>query len=337
VIAALAPSIVIFGNDISPLTQILIKSCKVVGIPTLLLQDAIKSDVPNREGFFFARRTIMEASYRFKEMSVAIHSNAVLTLVLSGIKKFALGLDYGHGGCDAIAVFGERFRHTLISQGIPSDKIFPVGQPKYEKILSRTTNRYKVPLPGTNVSRIIVGFTTQPFVEIGMATREHRRIAIEQFVRSIREVADVQLALKLHPRESLGDYKEILSELGKANVLLFQDIDLFEFLSGCDVIVTVHSTTGLEAMMLGKPVICVNLFGMAFGQSFYNGSGAVMADSPEDMRRAIESLLKDSNLRSQVLKKQYKFVMDHLGQMDGKASERFSHLIESMISKSGGG
>jgi len=65
---------------------------------------------------------------------------------------------------------------------------------------------------------------------------------------------------EIHPGESAGFYRDLLDRLGPLDVQRI-DIavgDLYEYLLHGDLVVTINSNVGLEAMMLGTTCVVVN-------------------------------------------------------------------------------
>lgn len=100
----------------------------------------------------------------------------------------------------------------------------------------------------------------------------------------IRHLDDVIWVLKPHPTEVwYGGFR--LSQIAPTNlghiVILAGDFDQATALAMCDAVVTVHGTAGLEAGILGRPVLCAD-------RSYYaDWPFATVASSREDYARLL--------------------------------------------------
>ena len=97
-------------------------------------------------------------------------------------------------------------------------------------------------------------------------------------VRKVRESLravdpNCRLVVKLHPAERRADYASLANELD--DVLFVAKQSVRELLPKAQVVVTVNSTVGFEALMHGKSVLMV-------GDNFYRVSGVVHALSRLD-------------------------------------------------------
>jgi len=324
ILKKIKPDIVIFGNDISPLTLIMIDACGAQKIPTLLIQDAVKLGTANVETFNFIRRSIMDIRYRLMEFGWGFGSNSLGIMFGALARKIFLGHDYGHGGCDFIAVYGKTQMKTLIGQGIKKKNIIITGQPKYDIVVNSEKWERKPE------DAIVIGYTTQPFVEIGMATSGQRRGFVSEIVRGIRKIKGARLEIKTHPRESPDEYGGILKSLGPGSEKISSETDILKFIHGCDIIITGHSTTGLEGMILKKPVVFMNFLPCSSPEAIFSGSGSIVVEKPEELAGEIEKLIKNENHRNRVIEKQNQFVLGQLHKMDGLASRRIIDLIGSI-------
>ena len=104
--------------------------------------------------------------------------------------------------------------------------------------------------------------------------------------------------------------------------------DTYEQLFVCDLMITRHSTTAVEAVALNKSVIILNLSGEPDPVEYVKEGVALGVYKEADLKPAIEKLLKDD---SELAKNRKSYIEKHLYKIDGKATERAVNLIEEMI------
>ena len=94
--------------------------------------------------------------------------------------------------------------------------------------------------------------------------------------------------------------------------------------------ITISSTTGLEALIMKKPLITVNFSGKPDAMPYAESGAAIGVYKPEDVRPAIKSVLENKDVREKLAKKAKLFIYEQCYKMDGKASERIVDLIKEI-------
>ena len=182
---------------------------------------------------------------------------------------------------------------------------------------------------GIPVDRKVVLVLTSWFVEARLWTVEERRFFVTKIAEACINLGDVQLVFKLHaPHENMEDYHKILKDY-PGSPLIFDFESLHELISIADVVVSVSSTAALEAMVLDKPVLIVN---MDYGSKIFKDSGALFIEKTDSFELALEKLLYHTG-EFVDLDKMHRFVFNQAYLIDGNASRRISDLIHSMVIK----
>jgi CDP-glycerol glycerophosphotransferase (TagB/SpsB family) len=106
---------------------------------------------------------------------------------------------------------------------------------------------------------------------------------IRDLARAVQDLPDVCLIVKPHPEDR--DRLAELRSFGSARVRLSEDLSLPSLLAIADVVVTVNSTVGLEALTRRKPVLVL-------GQAIYGEKGFTFdlespARLPERLRESL--------------------------------------------------
>jgi len=145
---------------------------------------------------------------------------------------------------------------------------------------------------------------------------------------------NVQLIVKLHPAE---DQHAPLYKQNRSYVPLVVkgNKGISELLYVCDAMITKSSTTAIEAAILDKPIIVLNLSGKPDVMSYVQKGVALGVYKEGDFAKAVEDALYNSEVRQELAKTRGKFVYDYAYIQDGKASERVANLITEVIEDSG--
>jgi hypothetical protein len=127
-----------------------------------------------------------------------------------------------------------------------TDNLVPTGRPQLVALASQTVEpRNKSP---PDAVRIVVA--TQPFPDT------HRERFITDVLGAIEGMSvPVDVVIKIHPNEASTFYEESIAE--QSYPVKIAEDGLHEYLAGADLVVTINSNVGLEAMVLGTAVACV--------------------------------------------------------------------------------
>jgi CDP-glycerol glycerophosphotransferase (TagB/SpsB family) len=230
---------------------------------------------------------------------------------------------HGQGESTKIAVFGESTKDFLVSLGVNPKKIEITGSPKFDSLYLINNNKS---IKKDNNKIILV--ITQPLVENGMWTSDQRAVFIKSILESTKNINNVDLILKLHHHENKKDYEKILKNLYK-NVKIYDNYPLHELIHSSDIAITLYSTAGLEAMILKKPLIILNLFKNNL-PTVFKGMNVININNKEDIENTIKTYLYDSDKINKLIES-YKDLYYHTYKIDGKSAIRIANLINEMV------
>ncbi len=239
--------------------------------------------------------------------------------------SFGLNYLYGHLLSDKIAVYGHKYKDILTNLGNESDKISITGNPAWDYLIKEEFKNEK--LSNLNLPHdkniIILATMIFPF--------ELRNNLVYPTIKALTHLPDCHLVIKLHPEEKPDFYKELINQY-KLNATIVDDLSLLHPLIKMSKLVIIsNSTVGLEALILDKPLIDVNLTKMPFYQDYVKESVALGVRNEDNLLPAIKSILEDKTVRKNLEKNRKRYVYEHAYKMDGKAAERVTNLIKEMI------
>jgi CDP-glycerol glycerophosphotransferase (TagB/SpsB family) len=229
---------------------------------------------------------------------------------------------------DYFLVSGTKFK-DLKKNTKDSKEIIVTGQPRYD-ILSHADKIYDknkiFKQLNLDSSKKMILWTTQTH---GFPLDENKKniFVVYNVVKSLK---NVQLVIKLHPAEdqNASQYKK---DKPFEPVIIGGKADTYGLLYACDLMITRHSTTAMEAVALNKPVIILNLSGEPDPVDYVKEGVALGVYKEEDLKPAIEKLLKDD---SELAKNRGRYIEKYLYKIDGKATERVVNLIMQRIEES---
>ncbi len=240
-----------------------------------------------------------------------------------------------------IAIGGEALKNILIDKGCAEEKIEVTGFPRFDSYFnldhksekSKISRKLKLPSDAK-----IIFFAAQSttrgirFRNLHLYPRE-----LEEMVRAVisamRNFPDVYLIIKGRSYTDEQLPRMIIEETGIQNVRVVTNVDIKSLVCACDVLITGWSTVGLEAMIVNKSVITINLRTDIDFVPYARLGAAIGVYKAEDLPMAIEKSLYNYELVKEMQKCQKEFVYQYAHIQDGKASSRVANLIEYSINK----
>lgn len=316
-----SPDIVIFGNDMKPLERMFIRRCRDLGIPTLLIQDGIiRNCNPGFWGVLWPGQTIGKLIVKS-------------FLAIIGIPYY-LEPELGTGGCDAVAVMGERSRDILLDKKVPAGRIHVTGQPRYDNYVESVRSSGGPKPEGLPAGKKVVMFASQPFLQYNEMTPKNYIDLQKTIVNELAGMDEIYFVVKLHPRENPDYYKEVISSCHAQPDRILYTEDLRSWLSVTDILVTVNSTVAIEAIIFGVTVILANFSASPYFLD-YDSYGAVRsAPFFEDVKNDIRLFLEYPEEEDALMANSEKLIRAELGPRDGMAADRIVNLISLLTNAS---
>jgi len=233
--------------------------------------------------------------------------------------------------CKYVAVWGPKFKDYNISNGLNKEQVTVTGAPNYDaltKLESKEDLRMELGLPE---SKTIVTFATQPFSE------QMRREWTYAVLRSMKQLNEVLLVIKPHPREDPKFYSKFLREcdagISPDKIKLMQEVNTSKLIKASDLLITVNSTVALESNVIGTPVLTLNF--MEEKDPFYSQEGgAIGVEKPEALTDVIHKALYDEKFREKISINRNEFLQKYISYKDGGATERVAKLVMQVVEES---
>lgn len=296
----LSPSIIVLGIDSDPIAQLFISEARKLGIKTLLIQESL----------------MRPHQYTMRKK----HLSDLFNCVLRQFGIYISYIKYGTGMCDIILASGILAKKIFIQRGVPEDRIFTVGHPKYDDIIQKLKN-YKAP---SNKKTFYLFAASTAIIQ-----DEKNIIFLKELFRAINIIGG-HLTIKLHPRSSIKPrtiYKTIQSENESSLEVIKEGDNTFDLLKRSDTLITVSSTVVLEALMMQKECILVSYLA---GESRleYNEYDAVHTIESRDK---ILNVLENSIVYKKSALNKQKLLKDEMYKFDGLAGYRSARVIENIL------
>lgn len=173
---------------------------------------------------------------------------------------------------DKILTMDEYSKCKLMEEKIPEDRIEIVGQPHFEWLVRKAQAYANKGVEAEPKDIIRVLYVSEPYEMIyGGRARAvsalgySEKTVFEELLKSVERVAlfctkPIELVIKLHPKESRGAYDKYLEQKSTA-IRYEQRNNIWEFASEMDIICGMTSMFLLEAYVLGRSIISIQIGG----------------------------------------------------------------------------
>lgn len=214
---------------------------------------------------------------------------------------------------DKFAVWGKITKDMLIRRGYDGKKIEIVGSTKYDGI--------KIPDKIPKGEFILI--TTQ------MLSKKEQMLFLDAVISACRNINE-RIIINLHPGQKSKLIEEYLKKYNvNAEIIPGQPAQgINYFIERCKALVTVCSTTAIDAILYNKPVVTVNLSGKKDFIPFADYGVAIGVYGPEKVLWAVNEAL--NNGIKEFNKNRGRFLKEYAYNDDKMASLRFTELIEKI-------
>lgn len=289
---------VVIGNDFSPFERLIVQEARRAGVATILVQDGVIALQGDQAG----------GGARSGSTLVTMAKRALSMLGLPFAPK-----PYGLGGCDAVCVYGPSTADALIRRGVPQATIHVTGQPRYDALAVAPDAPDAAATRRRRQGPIVV--TTQPFSRYGLASADDETRVFSRMIAAAAERGET--VVKLHPDTDPAS-RAALQSAAPDTVRFEQQIPIEALLADARAVVTLSSTTALEAMLHGTPVVVVDAPGFPTTLPYIESEAAEAARTPDEIGEAIGRALA-GDLRAGPRER---FLAAHLAPLDGRAAVR---------------
>ncbi len=143
------------------------------------------------------------------------------------------------------------------------------------------------------------------------------------------EKLGARLVIKPHPNESdTGDYRALADSMEQTvRFVPHGERPLADLVGECAVLATRYSTTAIQAIIAGKPVMTVFPTGARERYPFAAEGAGVKVNSCDELLPTLRALLTDNELHERLNAQREQFIKRHVGPLDGGATERIIEYV----------
>lgn len=202
-------------------------------------------------------------------------------------------------------VFGKYEKDWYADKGCQPEQVEITGHPRFDMVQERTPFQQDLLFRKLNFSpaKKTVLVATQPFSEAFYSN----------ILKTLAKRKDIQLIIKPHPweiaRNRLSDYVAIERATNQVK-LIKKEIDLYDLLTYMDMVITLTSTVGLEAMLFEKSVLIGK---MTEGRRYpyYESLGNYHMENPIELAEKAIRILSDEQEMKLAQQQGALFIKEH--------------------------
>lgn len=232
---------------------------------------------------------------------------------------------------DKMLLWGDAFADMLKDgkQGVCPIQV--VGNPKLVAVHSDTGNQQirsqmRDDLGVDPNTKLLVYFAQHPTAFLARET-------IDQIHRDLTHVAansaGAVLLVKPHPQDSDDFCQGLEAEThSDRRIVAGKEAELFPLLLAADLVLTVFSTVGLEAIALDKPLVILDYLNSSPHIPYVDYGAAVQVSRREELDSLVNLALHDETLQASLRQGRERFKKDHLCQVGQQASKLIADTLD---------
>ena len=236
---------------------------------------------------------------------------------------------------ESMLVWGNAVKRSLSDGGVADDSVHVVGAAKLDDLAQRgALTSDPLPPPGRPLRIVYMASRTAgSFVSASAA-----RLAFAAIAGACDLIPHAVLTVKLHPADHTGLIPQWLSD--HPSVVLETSKSAQQLILDNDLVVVVSSTTGLEACVARRPLVCLRIPGLSV-DDFYSDYGAVLDFSlegeevPERLAGEISRLRENVQAQDSLAEGRTRLLEDRMGGARGDAAKRAAAVLNSLLRDTG--
>lgn len=228
-------------------------------------------------------------------------------------------------------VWGNSAKNFLLAKGYPKNKISVIGNPEFLNIEKITNNQetLRTKFNFSSEKKIILFATSK--LQRGYISDEKRaydEYVLEELLKLYSNDPNYIIILKPHPvKEPIFVYEKIIQKYSSKNCFIKTD-NILELIQLSDVLISVESSTIIDAIALGKMVIEITFDDSSWMDPKIAKNILILSDL-KNLKTNIEKMLSDEKLQSILRDEQQKFLLEHYNFPNTDINEILNSVINS--------
>lgn len=259
--------------------------------------------------------------------------------VAHGIPAFRC-LGYPGVNADTLIVWGDKMRERW-QQFVPVRRVVALGNdelghlPRRVQACDRELLRAQI---GQEKTTFIILFAASPYADYLPADEPaDQNHALKAVCRVAARLPGASILIRLHPStaayESVEIKRAIVEYYNRGSILFDPGFTLEEALAASDVVVTVDSTVGIQAIAAHKPLVILDWLSVD-AAGYVQGEAGAAARTEDELLATLKRLMIDPNFREEMRACGQRFLAQSVvGVGDGLTGARLLAEIERVCTK----
>ena len=227
----------------------------------------------------------------------------------------------GGGRLSYIAVSGKNDWQRFVKDGIEESRLVITGMAVHDTLFSLIKARKTVRARDGDA---LVVLTLPALPEHNMLSWNEYLPVLEKVILEIQKFP-CKLMLSLHPAHAPQNYLELAKKLK----LEISSRPLFELIPDADLFICSHSSTISWAILVGVPVLNLDIFGTEF-DIYDSSNGVINITGIDEISPEMKKVLEDQDYYQELVNAQFK-AASAIGLMDGHAGDRLVALVQDLM------
>lgn len=215
----------------------------------------------------------------------------------------------------------------MLSKGFSKSNLIVTGNPIYDATFKKYANHVSV--KPKNPVKIL--FAPIQYYEGGLWSKKERDETITSIIKSLKNIQNISIFVKLHPSsQSYDDYEKLIHSID-SSIPIYQEGMITDFIDESDLVVSYGPIISSLTFVLiaKKPLILCNFTNHNYINKIEKDIAWECNESsklPEIVNNVLNSFNKNDTMIENYLKK-------IMFAIDGKSSERLCKAIENLVDK----
>tara|TARA_Y100000310_G_C20698657_1_gene827648 strand:- start:3802 stop:5673 length:1872 start_codon:yes stop_codon:yes gene_type:complete len=225
---------------------------------------------------------------------------------------------------DKQIVWGDMVKRYAISHSHSPENIIVGGSPRHDKFFTQKTLH-------TKNNTVVLATTGTMFLSADSCTTQSQ-VKYDKFIievcRIIKTLKNFQLIVKPHPSQILTEYVRNLIQEIDPDIMITEDHNNEKLFSSANLVITFNnSTTALEALILGTPVISLQTEDWANEDDVARSNAITCISNIPDCENKIKQILFEKDFHKTLSKNRIVFLEDYL-KNPGNASKSIAKILK---------
>lgn len=166
---------------------------------------------------------------------------------------------------DCFAAWGEFSKDFLVKNHVDPSRIVITGGIPFDKA-PEANKDYVAKQIGIDAQKKWIVLTTQPVGPGNRPTLDETIRSIIELVSCSQKYSDIEFIIQIHPHQNIDIIRKIADVVPNHKAVITQYKNTEELIASSDGMITYFSTTAIDAVLLQKPLMLINL---TDGEQFY--------------------------------------------------------------------